>query len=163
MGMDDFEMTRVSHVAHELIDIQVNGSGMLPQLLQLEGMLVLKETIVHLPESPLCACSFRCDRRSDGEGVDLVPSKMAEHESSIEIREAIAQCLQVKVGAPAVRTLEFPILHQRDGRMRRSKHVVVRRNRHGKSSRLTLPRALCSHISAPPVVIRLPLSDVRTH
>jgi hypothetical protein len=79
----------------------------------LEGALVVKKHVVHLPESPLRAGGLGCLRGVLGVRVRLRERKVPKHESQV-IAHATPHALNHRIGAAAIRTLEVSVLDERN-------------------------------------------------
>jgi hypothetical protein len=103
------------------------------EILVLEGMLVLEEMVVHVPEATLRTGRFGRDRRPNRERVNLVASEMTKNEACIELDKRVTQRLQLEVGTPAMRTLELAVFNESHGGLIKAENVVIGSDRRSES------------------------------
>ena len=83
--MHSLEVSWVPHVFYETINVQLDRGGVSLEIVELEGVLVLEQTIVHLPEEALLTRCFGSNRTTNREGVDIIASEMAEYEACPQV------------------------------------------------------------------------------
>src|SRR5258708_1947532 len=124
-----------------------------------EGILVLEQKVVHLPERVVAAVRgdrFSGLRRGLRVRMDLRQREVAEGEPHL-VAGLRQDRLQDEVRAAAVRALVVAVLHQRNGGIGRSEEVIFRTDRHAEDAAahdlcsLPLPAVVwprCSGVSA---------------
>src|SRR6266567_186960 len=98
--------------------ILTDRSGKLLEVGILQGMLVVEDVIVHLPEFPLSVCSLGSER-----GVQRVRMDFGEREVAIDktqlVPELLLNGLDNPCRAPGIGAFVVAVLHERDrGRVR---------------------------------------------
>jgi hypothetical protein len=108
----------------ESTQVESEQGGILGQMVVFEGLLILEEQTVHLPEFALLAGRF--GRLGSGLGVrmDTGEWKMAKDETEL-VSDLPPQLLKHRVGAAAMGTLEVTVLDQGHRSGRRPQPVIA--------------------------------------
>ena len=112
-------------IAGEARRVEADRRGVRREILVAKRLLVLEESVVHLPELPLGRSGFGRLGRVLRVRVRVGARRVTEHEAKA-VAEAPLQLLHDGVGATAVVALEVTVFDQRDRRSRRTEGVIAR-------------------------------------